>query len=109
MLYSELLNLKFKRESKMKNLLNENAIREAAYYIWKNNGCQANTSLNDWNAAIAQLNAMASLSNGSKKSTSLKSLSSSKKTSVKSAAAALKSSAASLSKKLTKTTSKKSK
>ena len=35
--------------------LNENAIREAAYFIWKNNGCPANTSLQDWNAAINQL------------------------------------------------------
>ena len=26
---------------------NENAIREAAYYIWKNNGCPANTSAQD--------------------------------------------------------------
>ncbi len=40
----------------MKNL-NENAIREAAYYIWKNAGCPANTSLQDWNAAIQQLSA----------------------------------------------------
>ena len=34
---------------------NEDAIREAAYYIWKNNGCKANTSLSDWDAAINQL------------------------------------------------------
>ena len=40
---------------------NEDAIREAAYYIWKNNGCQANTSLSDWDAAINQLTAQASL------------------------------------------------
>ena len=39
---------------------NEDAIREAAYYIWKNNGCQANTSLSDWDAAINQLTAQAS-------------------------------------------------
>ena len=42
----------------MKNsniILNENAIREAAYFIWKNNGCPANTSAQDWNAAINQL------------------------------------------------------
>ena len=37
----------------------EKAIAEAAYYIWQNNGCPANTSLQDWNAAINQLNAMA--------------------------------------------------
>lgn len=40
---------------------NEDAIREAAYYIWKNNGCKANTSLSDWDAAISQLTAQASL------------------------------------------------
>jgi len=40
---------------------NEDAIREAAYYIWKNNGCQANTSLSDWDAAISQLSAQASI------------------------------------------------
>ena len=34
---------------------NEDAIREAAYYIWKNNGCPANSSLSDWDAAINQL------------------------------------------------------
>lgn len=39
---------------KMKNL-NENAIREAAYYIWQNNGCPSGTSLQDWNLAIQQL------------------------------------------------------
>lgn len=40
---------------------NEDAIREAAYFIWKNNGCQANTSLSDWDAAINQLSAQAAL------------------------------------------------
>ena len=39
---------------------NEDAIREAAYFIWKNNGCQANTSLSDWDAAINQLASQAS-------------------------------------------------
>ena len=39
---------------------NEDAIREAAYYIWKNNGCKANTSLSDWDAAINQLASQAS-------------------------------------------------
>lgn len=49
---------------------NEDAIREAAYYIWKNNGCQSNTHSNDWNAAISQLNSLsaaAALKNGRKK------------------------------------------
>ena len=30
-------------------------IQEAAYYIWKNNGCPNNTSASDWQAAIDQL------------------------------------------------------
>ena len=33
----------------------EKTIRETAYYIWKNNGCPANSSTHDWNAAIEQL------------------------------------------------------
>ena len=59
------------------NKFNENAIREAAYYIWKNNGCPANTSTQDWNDAINQLSAMAALSNvrSSLKSASIKNLS----------------------------------
>ena len=39
----------------------ENAIREAAYFIWKNNGCQANTSISDWDAAINQLASQAEI------------------------------------------------
>ena len=38
---------------------NEDAIREAAYYIWKNNGCQQGTALSDWDAAINQLSCQA--------------------------------------------------
>ena len=30
-------------------------IQEAAYYIWKNNGCPANTSARDWQEAVEQL------------------------------------------------------
>ncbi len=30
----------------------ENTIRETAYYIWKNNGCQAGTSQRDWEEAV---------------------------------------------------------
>lgn len=53
----------------MKNLnLNDAAIREAAYFIWKNNGCPANTSTQDWNAAINQLTLAASLKNVAKSS-----------------------------------------
>ncbi len=54
-------------------IYNEDAIREAAYYIWKNNGCPANTSAHDWNAAISQLNSLsaaAALKNGRKKAAS---------------------------------------
>ena len=62
---------------------NEDAIREAAYYIWKNNGCQANTSLSDWDAAISQLSAQASLKlKAPKKASSVKVLMP-KKTTVK--------------------------
>lgn len=49
---------------------NEDAIRETAYYIWKNNGCPANTHTHDWNAAISQLNSLSAaavLKNGRKK------------------------------------------
>ncbi len=41
---------------------NEDAIREAAYYIWKNNGCQQGTALSDWDAAIHQLSVNAAFS-----------------------------------------------
>lgn len=30
----------------------EKTIRETAYYIWKSNGCKANSSKNDWEEAI---------------------------------------------------------
>lgn len=52
----------------MKNYnFSEDAIKEAAYYIWKNAGCPANTSLQDWNAAINQLSA--AYANNGKKTT----------------------------------------
>ena len=58
--------------------LNENAIREAAYFIWKNNGCPANTSLQDWNAAINQLTSLATLNSAAKSISSSSKTSSSK-------------------------------
>lgn len=76
----------------MKNLLNDNAIREAAYYIWQNNGCPANTSSSDWNAAIRQLSALSALNSkssskisaSSKKTLAVKTTSSSTKKTSKS-------------------------
>lgn len=50
----------------------ENAIREAAYFIWKNNGCQANTSISDWDAAINQLASQAAIKLKAPKKASLK-------------------------------------
>ncbi len=37
------------------NTFTEKEIAEAAYYIWKNNGCPANTQAQDWEAAIKLL------------------------------------------------------
>ena len=72
----------------MTNNFSEKAIAEAAYYIWKNNGCPANTSMQDWNAAINQLSALAnvkktSLSLSSKKTSFCKTLSATKKSPAK--------------------------
>lgn len=66
----------------MKNL-NENAIREAAYYIWKNNGCPAGTSQQDWNLAIQQLSSNKSSSLLNNASSLLKTTSSAKKAAAK--------------------------
>ena len=78
------------KEKKMKNLnLSEQAIAEAAYYIWKNNGCPANTSLSDWNAAINQLTNLANTKKSilssltSKKTSSCKTTSACKKSTKK--------------------------
>lgn len=75
---------------------NEKDIQLAAYYIWKNNGCPANTSSQDWNNAISQLSALASMKNNNSKS-SLSS-SSSKKNSSSSKTSACKTISASLKK-----------
>lgn len=59
----------------MANKLNENSIREAAYYLWQNAGCPQGNDEYFWSQAIKQLsNKTSSL----KKSTSSKT--SSKKT-----------------------------
>ncbi len=72
--------------------LSEQAIAEAAYFIWKNNGCPMNTSTQDWYAAINQLN---SLYNSKKTSLSskglLSSLTSKKTSACKTASASKKS------------------
>lgn len=56
---------------------NENAIREAAYYIWQNAGCPQGQDEKFWAMAIEQLNAAAPCcsKSSSKKSTSCKSAS----------------------------------
>lgn len=54
---------------------NDNTISEAAYYIWKNNGCPANSSAHDWNSAINQLSSLSALASakGTAKKASAKS------------------------------------
>ena len=71
----------------------EQAIAEAAYYIWQNNGCPMNTSTQDWYAAINQLNSLANTkktSLSSKKSI-LSSLTSKKSSACKTSSATKKS------------------
>ncbi len=43
------------------NAYNQKAIEEAAYFIWKNSGCPANSSLQNWNAAVDQIATMEAL------------------------------------------------
>ncbi len=85
------------------NNFNNQAIAEAAYYIWKNNGCPANTQAQDWNAAINQLSALAAVKTPAKKLSSARSLAA-KSISLKSAKTS-----ANTSKKLTNNTSKSAK
>ena len=50
----------------MANKLNENSIREAAYYLWQNAGCPNGNDEYFWSKAVEQLNTKTS----SKKTTS---------------------------------------
>lgn len=52
----------------MANKLNENSIREAAYYLWQNAGCPNGNDEYFWSKAVEQLNSKSS----SKKSLSSK-------------------------------------
>lgn len=67
--------------------LSEQAIAEAAYYIWQKNGCPANSSLQDWNAAINQLTLANAQKKSLKKTISCKTLSAAKKSPAKKCAA----------------------
>ena len=52
----------------MANKLNENSIREAAYYLWQNAGCPQGNDEYFWTKAVEQLSPKSS----SKKSSSCK-------------------------------------
>ena len=72
----------------MTTKLNENAIREAAYYIWQNAGCPNGQEAQHWALAVEQLSSCTckKTSSSSKKSSSScasKSTSSTKKSSKK--------------------------
>lgn len=72
----------------MATKLNENAIREAAYYIWQNAGCPNGQEAQHWAMAVEQLSSCTckKTSSSSKKSSSScasKSTSSTKKSSKK--------------------------
>ncbi len=51
---------------------NEQAIREAAYYIWQNAGCPSGQDEYFWSMAVEQLSKKCSKSSCAKKSTSTK-------------------------------------
>jgi len=72
----------------MTTKLNENAIREAAYYIWQNAGCPNGQEAQHWALAVEQISSCTckKTSSSSKKSSSScasKSSSSTKKSSKK--------------------------
>ena len=59
--------------------LNENAVREAAYYNWQNAGCPQGQDEYFWNMALAQLNNCNKNSSCKASSTTKKSSSTAKK------------------------------
>ena len=65
---------------------NEQAIREAAYYIWKNAGCPSGQDEYFWSMAVEQLS-KCSKSSCAKKSSSSKTSSCAKKSSAKKSSA----------------------
>lgn len=73
----------------MANNYNENAIKEAAYYIWQNAGCPSGMETQHWAMAIEQLNncKCSSKSCSSSKKCSTSASTTSKKTSSKTASA----------------------
>ena len=54
----------------MANNYNENAIREAAYYIWQNAGCPSGMESQHWAMAIEQLYSNKNSGSSSKKCSS---------------------------------------
>lgn len=46
---------------------NENAIREAAYFLWQNNGCPSGRDQEFWAMAVDQLNSKSSCKSSAKK------------------------------------------
>ena len=64
----------------MANKLNENSIREAAYYLWQNAGCPNGNDEYFWSKAVEQLNSKSSCkkSLSSKTSTAKKTMKKSK-------------------------------
>lgn len=45
---------------------NENAIREAAYFLWQNNGCPSGRDQEFWAMAVDQLNSKSSCKSSAK-------------------------------------------